>query len=330
MADKPYFCEQNIIYENLIVVKKLLLFLWAVIPFLSLHAEDADSLYAKDMLPIGTMAPEMVLDSVNNVTLESLRGRYVVLHFWATWCPDCRRDMPELNDLSYVYNSDSIVFIHVSYDTNKEAWQKYIGENKMFGMQLTELKKMREARSSSMFKINWIPAYYVINTEGRIIERTVDVKKLARRLTLLDKSRVRIPRSKMSKNPEYKGGETMLRYYLAKSIKYPRVASNYGLEGQTLVKFMVEADGTISNARVTENKITVDDKLPYQKLRGDARQRVRQEALDAFAEEALRVINAMPQWNPGKRYGMPIKVEYELPINFRLQYNSDDVWSGHS
>lgn len=81
---------------------------------------------------------------------------------------------------------------------------------------------------------------------------------------MLDKSRVRIPRSKMSKNPEYKGGETMLRYYLAKSIKYPRVASNYGLEGQTLVKFMVEADGTISNARVTENKITVDDKLPYQ------------------------------------------------------------------
>ena len=312
------------------MVKKLLLLLWVVIPFLSLHAEDADSLYAKDMLPIGAMAPEMVIDSSSNVTLESLRGRYVVLHFCASWCPDCRRDMAELNDLSYVYNSDSIVFIHVSYDTNKDVWQKYIEDNKMFGLQISELKKMRECKTYDLFKIHWIPAYYVINTEGRIIERTVDVKKLARRLTLLDRSRVHIPKSKMSKNPEYKGGETLLRYYLAKSIKYPRVASNYGLEGQTTVKFMVEADGTITNARVIGNKITVDDKLPFQKLRGDAKQRTRQEALDAFAEEALRVINAMPAWTPGKRYGMPVKVEYELPINFKLKYNTDDVWSGHS
>ena len=122
----------------------------------------------------------------------------------------------------------------------------------------------------------------------------------------------------------------MLRYYLAKSIKYPRIASNYGLEGQTVVKFMVETDGTITNTRVIDNKITVEDKLPFQKLRNDMRNRTRQEALDAFAEEALRVINSMPKWNPGKRYGMPIKAEYELPINFRLKYNSDDVWSGHS
>ena len=100
-------------------MKKLLLFLWAVIPFLSLHAEDADSLYAKDMLPIGTMAPEMVIDSVNNVTLESLRGRYVVLPFWATWGHDCRTTMPERNDLSHDYNSVITLLIHVLYDTNK-------------------------------------------------------------------------------------------------------------------------------------------------------------------------------------------------------------------
>ncbi len=330
MLDYPYICEENYIYEKTQMVKKLLFLLCAALPILGLHAEDPDSLYAKDMLPIGALAPDMVIDSASNVTLESLRGRYVVLHFWASWCPDCRRDMAEINELSYAYNSDSIVFIHVSYDTRKDVWQKYIEDNKMFGLQLSELKKMRETKTYSMFKINWIPAYYVLNPEGRVIERTVDVKKLARRMTLLDLSRVHIPSSKKSKNPEYKGGELQLRYYLAKSIKYPRVASNYGLEGQTIVKFMVEADGTITNARVIDNKITVEDKLPFLKLRGDSRQRTRQEALDAFAEEALRVVNEMPQWTPGKRYGMPIKVEYELPINFRLKYNSDDVWSGHS
>lgn len=311
-------------------MKIILSLLLALLPLAGLRAQDADSLYAKDMLPIGAMAPDLVIDSVNNISLETMRGRYVVLHFWASWCPDCRRDMPELNQLSYVYNSDSIVFIHISYDTDKAAWQKYIEDNRMFGLQISELKKMREAKTYDLFRIHWIPAYYVLNTEGRIMERTVEVSKLAQRLKRLDLSRVHIPKSKVSKNPEYKGGETMLRYYLAKSIKYPRVASNYGLEAQTKVKFMVEADGTITNARVVDNKITVDNKLPYQKLHGDEKQRVREESLESFAAEALRVINNMPAWTPGKRYGVPVRVEYELPINFKMKYNQDDVWGGHS
>lgn len=289
----------------------------------SAKAEDTDSLYTPSMLSIGTMVPDIVIDSIHNISLSSLRGRYVVLHFWASWCPDCRKDMPAMNELSYVYSSDSVVFIHISYDTDKAVWQKYIEDNKMLGLQVSELKKMRETQTYSLFGIKWIPAMYLVSPEGRVMLRTVKVEKLAERLKYLNYSKLSIPKNKRSRNPRFQGGERNLRYYLSHKIDYPREANNYGLEGVTTMRFTIERDGSISNVTVKDNRITVEDKLPFRKLQGDEQNVVRQKALDAFAKEATRVIEEMPNWEPGLRYGTPVRVEYEMPINFRIHYTND-------
>ncbi|MCI6181347.1 MAG: thioredoxin-like domain-containing protein [Prevotella sp.] len=289
----------------------------------SAKAEDTDSLYTPSMLSIGTMVPDIVIDSIHNISLSSLRGRYVVLHFWASWCPDCRKDMPAMNELSYVYSSDSVVFIHISYDTDKAVWQKYIEDNKMLGLQVSELKKMRETQTYSLFGIKWIPAMYLVSPEGRVMLRTVKVEKLAERLKYLNYAKLSIPKNKRSRNPRFQGGERNLRYYLSHKIDYPREANNYGLEGVTTMRFTIERDGSISNVTVKDNRITVEDKLPFRKLQGDEQNVVRQKALDAFAKEATRVIEEMPNWEPGLRYGTPVRVEYEMPINFRIHYTND-------
>ena len=289
----------------------------------SAKAEDTDSLYTPSMLSIGTMVPDIVIDSIHNISLSSLRGRYVVLHFWASWCPDCRKDMPAMNELSYVYSSDSVVFIHISYDTDKAVWQKYIEDNKMLGLQVSELKKMRETQTYSLFGIKWIPAMYLVSPEGRVMLRTVKVEKLAERLKYLNYAKLSIPKNKRSRNPRFQGGERNLRYYLSHKIDYPREANNYGLEGVTTMRFIIERDGSISNVTVKDNRITVEDKLPFRKLQGDEQNVVRQKALDAFAKEATRVIEEMPNWEPGLRYGTPVRVEYEMPINFRIHYTND-------
>ena len=289
----------------------------------SAKAEDTDSLYTPSMLSIGTMVPDIVIDSIHNISLSSLRGRYVVLHFWASWCPDCRKDMPAMNELSYVYSSDSVVFIHISYDTDKAVWQKYIEDNKMRGLQVSELKKMRETQAYSLFGIKWIPAMYLVSPEGRVMLRTVKVEKLAERLKYLNYAKLSIPKNKRSRNPRFQGGERNLRYYLSHKIDYPREANNYGLEGVTTMRFTIERDGSISNVTVKDNRITVEDKLPFRKLQGDEQNVVRQKALDAFAKEATRVIEEMPNWEPGLRYGTPVRVEYEMPINFRIHYTND-------
>ena len=289
----------------------------------SAKAEDTDSLYTPSMLSIGTMVPDIVIDSIHNISLSSLRGRYVVLHFWASWCPDCRKDMPAMNELSYVYSSDSVVFIHISYDTDKAVWQKYIEDNKMLGLQVSELKKMRETQTYSLFGIKWIPAMYLVSPEGRVMLRTVKVEKLAERLKYLNYAKLSIPKNKRSRNPRFQGGERNLRYYLSHKIDYPREANNYGLEGVTTMRFTIERDGSISNVTVKDNRITVEDKLPFRTLQGDEQNVVRQKALDAFAKEATRVIEEMPNWEPGLRYGTPVRVEYEMPINFRIHYTND-------
>lgn len=103
------------------------------------------------------------------------------------------------------------------------------------------------------------------------------------------------PYSVVEQMPEFPGGEAALRKYLANSVKYPRIATENGVQGKVYVNFVVDKNGGISNVKV---------------VRGvDA-------ALD---NEAVRVIKAMPKWIPGKQNGETVRVSYTVPINFVLQ-----------
>ena len=307
-------------------MKKLLLMAYALLAgTLTGLAQDLDSLYAQSMLKNGMVAPDFVIDSATNARLEDLRGRFVVLHFWASWCPDCRRDTPELKRLQEEFSSDSLVCIHISFDTDRERWMKYYMDNDIEGLHFCEMTKMKDSRIAQAYGIKWIPSIYVLNTEGKVILATVEIEKLRKRLGLLDYSRVYIPRGRRATDPMFPGGDEVMMRYLAQHIDYPRTASNYGLQGQTVVKFLVETDGTISNVRVVANRITVDNRLVYQRLAGDEKRRIREQVLEQFAEEAIRVVSGMPKWKPCIRHGIPMKVEYELPINFKIDYGIHEM-----
>lgn len=290
---------------------------------LGVMAQDLDSLYTQSMLRNGMEAPDFMVDSTSNTRLKDLKGRYVVLHFWASWCPDCRKDMPEMVNIENANDNDSLVFIHISYDTDREKWWNYVVESGMQGLQFCEMRKMKESLTAQAFGIQWIPSMYVLNTEGKVILATVQIEKLRQRLQHLDYSRVRIPRSRRACEPTFPGGDNTMMQYLGRNIRYPRTASNYGLEGQTVVKFLVDTDGSIKDVAVIENRITVDDRKPFQRLAGDEKKRTRERVLEMFAEEAVRVVSGMPKWKPGVRNGVPVRVWYELPINFRIDYGGN-------
>ena len=95
--------------------------------------------------------------------------------------------------------------------------------------------------------------------------------------------------------PAYPGGLAELMKYLSMNVHYPEAAEKAGTQGRVLVKFIVEEDGTISDAKVVRK---VSDEL------------------DA---EALRVVSAMPKWTPGRQNGQPVRVNYTMPVTFRLQ-----------
>ncbi|MBQ5578250.1 MAG: energy transducer TonB [Prevotella sp.] len=94
--------------------------------------------------------------------------------------------------------------------------------------------------------------------------------------------------------PEFPGGTAEMMKYLQTNIRYPEAAHKAGTQGRVLVNFVVEADGTISNANVLRSV---------------------SEELDA---EAIRVIQNMPKWKPGMQNGQAVRVKYTIPISFRL------------
>ena len=95
--------------------------------------------------------------------------------------------------------------------------------------------------------------------------------------------------------PEYPGGMQELMKYLQKEMKYPKEAQDKGIQGRVIVQFIVKKDGSIIEPEVVK---------PVDPL------------LDA---EAVRVVNAMPKWNPGKQRGQAVNVRFTLPVTFRLQ-----------
>ena len=159
---------------NYNIAKMVTLFFCSFVS-LGVSAQDLDSLYAQSMLRNGMEAPDFMVDSLSNTHLKDFRGRYVVLHFWASWCPDCRKDTPEMNSIFEEFASDSLIFIHISYDTDKEKWWNYVTENNMEGLQFCELKKMKESLTAQAFGIKWIPSMYVLNTDGKVILATVQI-----------------------------------------------------------------------------------------------------------------------------------------------------------
>jgi TonB family protein len=95
--------------------------------------------------------------------------------------------------------------------------------------------------------------------------------------------------------PEFPGGNEAMMKFITENIKYPETAKTDKTQGMVIVKFVVKSNGKIDNARIARSVHS---------------------ALDA---EALRVINAMPEWKPGKQRGKAVDVEFTLPVKFTLQ-----------
>ena len=82
---------------------------------------------------VGTITPEIALPDANGqtISLSSLKGKVVLLDFWASWCGPCRRSNKETLSLYEQYKDKGFEILGVSIDENKEAWQKAVAQDKM-------------------------------------------------------------------------------------------------------------------------------------------------------------------------------------------------------
>lgn len=94
--------------------------------------------------------------------------------------------------------------------------------------------------------------------------------------------------------PSYPGGEEALYKYLSQNIQYPDVARDNNITGTVVIRFVVEKDGSITKAAIAR------------------------EIGGGCGKEALRVVNSMPKWKPGKQSGKAVRTEFTLPVQFQL------------
>ena len=145
---------------------------------------DLDEQYATELLKPGTVAPDFELPSPDGkkVGLSQFKGKYVVLDFWASWCPDCRKDAPNIVAMYNRFKDKGVAFVGVSFDIDAALWKAAIEKYGMKYAHVSELKKMREANISKAYGVKWIPSMVLIDPEGKVVMGTVLSKKLERKL----------------------------------------------------------------------------------------------------------------------------------------------------
>jgi thiol-disulfide isomerase/thioredoxin len=135
---------------------------------------------------IGAIAPELgnnfKTPTGQTITLESLRGKYVLIDFWASWCGPCRKENPNVVALYKKYQDAGFTIYSVSLDKSKEAWEKaIIQDGLIWPSHISDLKQW-QTEATQIYGFNGIPFTVLIDKEGKIIEKNLRGAQLDEKL----------------------------------------------------------------------------------------------------------------------------------------------------
>ena len=138
--------------------------------------KDFDDKYATELVKAGMAAPDFKMktpDGKNFQFSKFAKDKTVVLDFWASWCPDCRKDAPEVVRLYEKYHPYGIEFVGISMDTDVETWKKAIEKYGITYPQVSELKKFKETDIAKAYGVKWIPSMVIVGPDGQVKLSTV-------------------------------------------------------------------------------------------------------------------------------------------------------------
>lgn len=134
-------------------------------------------------LAVGQPAPEIALPNPEGVItkLSDLRGKYVLIDFWAAWCKPCREENPNVVRLYHQYKDRGFEVFGVSLDRTREAWVGAIEEDGLEWTQVSDLKYFN-SEAAATYQINAIPATYMVDPDGNIIAKDLRGASLENKL----------------------------------------------------------------------------------------------------------------------------------------------------
>lgn len=137
---------------------------------------------------VGDIAPDFSLNDPDGkqVSLSSLKGKYVLLDFWASWCGPCRKENPHVVKLYEQYKDKNFEIYGVSLDRDKDAWIKAIKDDNLTWVHGSDLKYW-SSEVAVQYGVNGIPATYLLDQEGRVIAKNLRGMALEKKLEELFK-----------------------------------------------------------------------------------------------------------------------------------------------
>lgn len=136
-------------------------------------------------ISIGSVAPDIILNDTSGVpiSLASLRGKYVLLDFWAAWCRPCREENPNIVENYNNYKSYGFDVYQVSLDRTKEDWVRGIKQDQLPWINVSDLKYY-QSEAAELYNVDRIPSAFLLDPDGKIIAKHTDLRgpNLSRKL----------------------------------------------------------------------------------------------------------------------------------------------------
>jgi len=134
-------------------------------------------------VPVGEIAPEITLNNPEGapVSLSSLRGKYVLIDFWASWCGPCRQENPNVVRVYNKFKDKGFTIYSVSLDKDKMPWLKAIEKDSLTWTHVSDLKYWQSVAAQT-YGVNGIPATFLLDKEGRVIAKNLRGEALEQKL----------------------------------------------------------------------------------------------------------------------------------------------------
>ncbi len=141
----------------------LTIFLWVLLSALAARAEQAPDFTTQDA-------------AGNPVKLSALHGKVVLIDFWATWCPPCRAEIPNMLDIFGAFRNRDFVIIGISLDLDEAFARRFVRDKRMNWLQVINIGE--GSRLAQLYGVEYIPHTVLIDRQGNIIARELQAAEL--------------------------------------------------------------------------------------------------------------------------------------------------------